>query len=665
MRMFCLCIVMTITSLMAFQFARADETESAASSPLGQTVGNFTLEDFRGKEVSLNDFADRDVIVIAFIGTECPLAKLYTTRLVQLHAEYNSQSIAFLAIDSNRQDSLAELAAHARNFAVEFPLLKDAGNNVADQIGATRTPEVFVLDKSRAVRYWGRIDDQYAVGEGKPAPTSHDLKRAVDELLADKDVSQPHIPVEGCLIGRSRTPKSDSPVTYSSHIALLFRDRCVECHRPGEIAPFSLTDYEEVAGWAETIAEVVEQGRMPPWHADPAVGQFANERRLSDEDKELILMWVKHGAPAGDLTNLPPPREFTPGWQLPREPDLVLAMSETPHDVPAEGTVEYQHFIVDTNFAEDRYMTAAEVIPGNRAVVHHVVVFVRPPENADRKFPGDTGFLIAYVPGLRMEPLPAGMAKRIPAGSQLVFQMHYTPIGTPQQDLSKIGLMFIEKSEVQELVVTMTASERNFKIPPHEANYRLEDTTGTLPVDVRLLSVAPHMHLRGKSFSYEAIFPDNRRQMLLNVPHYDFNWQTSYRLAEPLEFPAGTKMFCIATFDNSEENLSNPDPTQTVTYGDQTWEEMMFGYFDIAIPLAKAEEIIANAPLRNVNRDPKSIAAMIVKRLDKNSDGQVSLDEAPADGKARFKLADANGDDIVTEQELITAIEAVTKRLKP
>ncbi|MEX0727019.1 MAG: redoxin domain-containing protein, partial [Planctomycetaceae bacterium] len=659
MRTFLLCAVIVFTGFLTIPHVQADETATDQKNVSGRTVANFTLEDFRGKEVSLGDFADRDVIVITFLGTECPLARLYTARLVQLHQEFSSQSVAFLAIDSNRQDSLTELAAHARDFGVEFPLLKDAGNKVADAIGATRTPEVFVLDKSRAIRYWGRIDDQYAVGEGKPAPTSHDLKRAVEELLAGQEISQPHIPVEGCLIGRVRTPKEESAVTYSSHIAKIFQDRCVECHRAGEIAPFTLTDYDEVAGWAETIAEVVEKGRMPPWHADPEFGHFSNDRSMPAEEKELILAWVKNGAPAGDLSNLPAPREFTPGWQLRREPDVVLTMREVPYDVPAEGTVEYQYFTVDTKFTEDRYITAAEVVPGNRAVVHHVVVFVRPPENADRKFPGDTGFLVAYVPGLRMQPLPDGMAKRIPAGSQLLFQMHYTPIGTPQQDMSKLGLIFAEKEDVKELVVTMTASQRNFRIPPHDANYKLEDTTGTLPIDVKLLSVAPHMHLRGKSFSYEAIFSDQRRLKLLNVPNYDFNWQTSYRLAEPLDFPAGTRMFCVATYDNSEDNLSNPDPSQTVTYGEQTWEEMMFGYFDIAIPIQKAEEIIASAPLRNqLARNPKALTKVIIERLDKNADGKIGLDEIPDDaGKARFKLADANADGEVTEEELLAAIK--------
>ena len=341
-------------------------------------------------------------------------------------------------------------------------------------------------------------------------------------------------------------------------------------------------------------------------------------------------------------------------------------MRETAYDVPAEGTVEYQYFSVDTNFTEDRYITAAEVIPGNRAVVHHVVVFVRPPENADRKFPGDTGFLIAYVPGLRVQPLPDGMAKRIPAGSQLTFQMHYTPIGTPQQDMSKLGLIFAEKEDVNELVVTMTASQRNIRIPPHDANYRLEDTTGTLPIDVKLLSVSPHMHLRGKSFSFEAVFPGDRRQKLLNVPNYDFNWQTTYFLDEPIDFPTGTRMFCVATYDNSEENLSNPDPSQTVTFGEQTWEEMMFGYFDIAVPFKTAEEIIANAPLRNqFPREPKALTKVIMERLDKNGDGKISLDEIPDDaGKARFKLADANGDDEVTEAELLEAIVRLQKQLK-
>ena len=326
--------------LRAFRFAAAlaacslagmGSTAAAADAPLGRTIETLTGRDFQGQEHKLADYAGHPVIIVAFLGTECPLARLYGPRLQEIAADYAEQGVAVIGVNSNLQDSLSEIGAYARRGGISFPIIKDSGNAIADQFGAERTPEVFVLDADRKIRYRGRIDDQYVVGVVRNAATRHDLREAVDELLAGRTVSEPETTALGCIIGRTREVNEDSPVTSSNQIARLFNDRCVECHRAGEIGPFPMTSYDDVAGWGEMIAEVVSERRMPPWHAHPDHGTFLNDRRLTDAERELISVWVENGCPEGDPSELPQPRQFTEGWALPRAPDAVYAMRHTGH----------------------------------------------------------------------------------------------------------------------------------------------------------------------------------------------------------------------------------------------------------------------------------------------------------------------------------------------
>ena len=637
----CCAILMFENSLRA-----AEERQPA----LGKKVPDFKLQDFRGKEHALADYAQSKLVVLAFLGTECPLARLYGTRLAKLADEYQDRGVTFLGINANVQDSLTEIAAYARAHDIKFPLLKDVGNKLADALASERTPEIFMLDEDRVVRYRGRVDDQYGVGFIREAPQRHDLKAALDDLLAGKPVTTPATEPVGCHIGRIQTPKPGATVTYSNQIARIFQRRCVECHRSGDIAPFELTDYDEVVGWAEMIDEVVREGRMPPWHADPNHGRFVNDRSLSKAERALIHQWVADGAPQGDPQELPPPRAFVSGWQLPREPDLVLHVTEEPFKVQAEGEVKYQWFTVDPGFKEDKWLQAAEIQPGNRAVVHHVLAFTRK-AGERRQFNVRDGFLAGYVPGLRPRPFPQGMAKLIPAGSQLVFQVHYTPIGSEQLDRSKIGLLFADPKEVTHQVQTTQAINLAFEIPPQADNHEVAGTSPAAPRDVLLLSLMPHMHLRGKSFTYEAIYPDGKREMLLDVPAYDFNWQTGYLLKDPKPLPAGTRIHCVAHFNNSAQNLANPDPTKTVKWGDQTWNEMMIGYLDVALPV----EAVRTDP----DEAARNRAAEILKRYDKNQNKQIERDEPPKQLQGVFDRLDQNKDHVLTEPELIQSLKTL------
>jgi peroxiredoxin len=579
-----------------------DETAAKpAADPLGRRIDAFTLQDFRGNSHALSDLADQQAVVVYFLGTECPLAKLYSPRVQKLSEQFAPRGVAFLGVSSNAQDSITELAAHARIHGIAFPIVKDLGNKVADMFGATRTPQVFVLDRQGTIRYAGRVDAQFTFGTGvglaQPQQQRADLAIALEELLSGKEIAVPITEAKGCLIGRARAAQADGPVTYSNQIARLIQNRCLECHRQGQIAPFALSEYEEVAGWGEMIAEVVREQRMPPWHANPQFGRFANENRLSMEEKELVRTWVNSGCPQGDPRDLPAPRKFHEGWFLPREPDRVFFMTEQPVDVKAEGVEPYRVYTVDPGFQEDKWVKLAECMPGNRAVVHHIIVYIKPlgqegrrPTTDDRDVRG-FGFLAGFAPGTRPLVSPAGWAKKIPAGSQLVFEIHYTPIGTPQQDRSSIGLIFVDEKDVTHQMSTANAINPRFEIPPQDPSYKVE-ARRKFDRDVTLLSLFPHMHMRGKSFRYELVSPDgDQREILLDVPHYDFNWQNSFILSEPRRIPAGSVLHCTAHFDNSTANLSNPDPSQPVRWGPQTWEEMMIGWFDIGIPVQDAETL--------------------------------------------------------------------------
>ncbi|MEZ6087518.1 MAG: redoxin domain-containing protein [Pirellulaceae bacterium] len=534
-----------------------------------------------GKSVPLFDPSNAKLHVVCFLGTECPLARLYGPRLAALDAELRDAGVRVLGVNSNRQDSMADVQEFIKQYEISFPFAKDYDGVAARGLGATRTPEVFVIDDQGSVRYQGRIDDQYRPGLSRPFPTKNDLRDAVDALLAGKTVAQPRTTAVGCIIGQSGELASDGSVTFCDQVSRLLNQHCVECHREGEIGPFSLTDYDEVVGWGDMMLEVIDQGRMPPWHANPDHGSFVGSRHMSDRDKQLLRQWVDEGMPFGDTEKLPEPLPPRGDWGL-GKPDAVFEMNHTPYLVPAEGTVEYQYFVVDSGFTEDQWIQAAEVIPGDRSVVHHAIVFVRPPDGESVR---GVSWLTAYVPGQRVAKYPDGMARRVPAGSKFVFQMHYTPNGRQTPDLTKVGIKLADPESITHEVFTLAAIDQDFEIPPHEGHFPVEISPGTLPESGQLLAVAPHMHLRGKAFRLTGKWNDARQTILVDVPAYDFNWQHSYVFAQPIDLAELASLDGTVWFDNSEGNLVNPDPSEYVSWGDQTWEEMALGVFEVAQPL--------------------------------------------------------------------------------
>ena len=442
-------------SSLVLVFASSLFAEEKPSS-LKTELLTFRLPTSDDGVVELSEKSDHKATVVCFLGAECPLARLYGPKLNKMMTAYQSQGVQFIGVNSNQQDSLEDVKKYVKRYAIQFPLAKDYGNAVADLFQAKRTPEVFLLDQNLKIRYRGRIDNQYLPGISRAETTSHDLKSALDQLLSGEPVKVANTKPNGCFIGRVKKTDVKTDLTFCKEVVAVLNRHCVECHRKGEIAPFGLTDYDEVRGWADTMLETIDDGRMPPWHASPLYGKYANSRFMSEKEKKILRDWVDGGMPFGDVKDMPKLPSFRDGWHLPQIPETVIQMRNRPFVVPKEGVVEYQYFVVDPGFKEDKWITGAQVLPGNRSVVHHAIVFIRPPDGS--KFNG-IGWLTAYVPGQRINMLPPGRGRRVPAGSKLVFQMHYTPTGSVEEDVSKLGILFGKDEEITHEVYTLVGIE--------------------------------------------------------------------------------------------------------------------------------------------------------------------------------------------------------------
>jgi hypothetical protein len=392
--------------------------------------------------------------------------------------------------------------------------------------------------------------------------------------------------------------------TFYRDVLPILQERCQACHRTGEIGPMPLVTYRDVRPWSREIQRRTGAKEMPPWFADPRYGRFSNDPSLTPRQIAMLAAWANAGAPAGNPRDAPPPRQWAEGWMIP-SPDAVVKMPK-PVTIPARGVIDYTYEIVPTGFTEDKWVRMSEVRPERRRNVHHAVVYVRPPgskwlqhapvgqpftaetlaDEQDRRDAMSTksDMLLVYAPGSSPDRWPEGMAKLVPRGSDLVFQMHYTANGQAATDQTSIGMVFAGQPPTQR-VLTLQLTNDRFVIPPGVPDYYVE-AHGTLPNDALLLSFFPHLHLRGKEFTYNIVHPEKsgveKFETLLRV-NYNFYWQLSYRLAEPLRLKAGTELQAAAVYDNSHQNPHNPDPDAAVTWGDQTYDEMMVGFFDIAV----------------------------------------------------------------------------------
>lgn len=595
----------------------AGEEEKAAA--LGAKVPRGSvLRDVRGNRRILHDFKGHRALVLAFVGCECPLSNLYLPDLLAWEKEQRANKVQVLAVYPGGREDLDQIAAHASDRDLPFPVLKDVGGKLASQLGVTRVPTVVVLDAEHQVRYRGRINDRYGVASKRAKATREDLAAAVEEVLADKKVRVPETEVDGCLIGGERKGEPRKDLTFSKDVAPVLQKACQACHRPEQAAPFSLLTYDDAVKHARMIKEVTAQRRMPPWHADPRFGKFSNDRRLSTKEIEILSDWVEAGMPRGEDKDLPKPVEWPKGWAL-GKPDLVLEMPEE-FEVPASGTLPYKNFILEPNFKEDRWVRMAECRPGAPGVVHHVVIYIqaggsRSPLSAD----GGLSVLVGWAPGDLGLVCPPDTALKLPKGCKLRMEMHYTPNGTKTKDRSSLGITFADKPPKFEMFMNEFAN-MGLVVPPHEPHHKAEATI-RFRADARLLSVVPHMHWRGKDYRYEVVYPDGKRQTVVSVPRWDFNWQNVYRFEEPVRLPKGSKLYSVAHWDNSRNNPLNPAPEKKVSFGLQTWDEMMVGWVCYVWERPETAAELAKTPL--------SAADQMFDRFDSNGDDVITANEIP------------------------------------
>ncbi|HEX8911555.1 MAG TPA: redoxin family protein [Humisphaera sp.] len=556
---------------------------SARAARVGVMLPDLAFSDLAGKPHKLSDFRDRKAVVLCMTGTGCPLARKYLPTLGELEKAYAGRGVQFVLVNPQATESPESMRQAAADGGYAGLYAHDKDGSLAAAIGAASTTEAVVIDPARTVVYRGAVDDQYGLGFALPEPRRKLLVDALDAVLAGRSPDVAATTAPGCALDAK--PAAAAParaeVTYHNRISRIVQRSCLECHRAGENGPFELATYADVKDHLPMIRKVVQKGTMPPWHAAAATSApFANDWSLPEQDKADLLAWAAAGAPEGDPKDAPLPRQFVQGWRI-GKPDAVFAANRE-QEIPAKGPIRYRYAIADTKLTEDKWVSAVEIRCDQPQVVHHLLAFVIfPPGDARVKnypdFKGGTGgYFAGLVPGQAASFFPEGTAKLLPKGAQILLQIHYTPNGKAVTDRPRIGFRFAAGPPKHEML-TVSAHTERFKIAPGDPN---AEVTADYPfrAPARIYSFNPHSHVRGKAWRYELLFPDGRKQTVLDVPRYDFNWQLEYRLAEPIDVPAGAVLRATAWYDNSKDNPGNPDPTATVRFGEQTDQEMMIGY---------------------------------------------------------------------------------------
>ncbi|HTI51249.1 MAG TPA: redoxin family protein [Planctomycetaceae bacterium] len=625
--------------------ARADVPEGDAGAAVRQAprvlnpkdrnisrlVPNVEFQDVAGKRHQLGELAKSKGLLVAVTSTSCPLSRKYFPTLVQLAKQYSADGFAVVLVNPIATDKPEAIREAASELGAQGIYVHDAKGELCRALQLTSTTDAVLVDPARTVRYHGAVDDQYGFGYSMAAPRKTYLATALAEYRKGLPIAIAATEAPGCVLDEHKAPaRPAAAVTYHNRISRIVQAHCGECHRDGGVGPFSLETREDLASHAAMIATVVKRGTMPPWFASAgpqgAPSPWVDDCSLNAADKDDLLAWLDGDRAEGDPRDAPLPVQYASGWTI-GKPDLV-ARFPAPIPIQATGVMRYQDVAVDLDLNEDKWVERIEIRPGAPQVVHHILVFVRPPRGGAPAGRGANEDGISYwgiyVPGNSKQVYPKGFARKLPKGSRLHFQIHYTPNGTATEDLTQIGFVFAEREPENE-VKTASLVNTWFEIPPGADNYT-DSAKVKLPADVTVLGFLPHMHLRGKSCSYEALTADGKRETVLDIPRYDFNWQLLYRYAEPRTFKKGTVLKFNATFDNSAANPANPDPKLTVRWGEQTYDEMIVGYVEYFVPVGATGEQLADAAIGQSglagDRDQ-----MLFASLDANDDDRLSLDE--------------------------------------
>ena len=588
---------------------------------VGRLVPDFKLKGLDGKEARLAELAGKNGLVLAFTNTTCPIAKKYGPSLAKLEESLASQGVSIVFVNPTPKAKAEEMLVFTRTHKLKGLYFHDADGSLAKSVNATTTTEVFLLDTKRTIHYRGAIDDQYGLGYSLDQPRQTFLINAVEARLAGRVPNPAATTAPGCDLDLAAAKSIVSSVTYHNRISRIMQTHCVECHHAGGVGPFNLDTADDVIAHAGIIRRVLEKGTMPPWFAKPGAGEktgvWANDRTVPEADKTDLMAWLKGDKAMGDTADAPLPRSFADGWLI-GKPDMVLKF-EKPVPVKADGIMPYQKVVIETKLTEDKWVRALEVRPSARQVVHHALIFILPPKKENFPDPDSdesSGYFAEYAPGQSVLNYPDGYAKKLPKGSRLYFQMHYTPNGTATADETSLGLVFAKETPKHEVRVIGIANP-NILIKAGAAHHP-EKAKLTVPGDVTILGFLPHMHVRGSAFRYEITKPGEAKATVLDIPRYDFNWQLYYRLAEPMAVKKGTVIDATGWFDNSKNNPANPDPSIDVVWGPQTFDEMMLGYVEYIVTPEEPQTI---GGLKQF--DPVAL----FKRIDLNGDGKIDEKE--------------------------------------
>ena len=544
-------------------------------------VDNFVLLDQTGKAHELYYNSDASAIVIMIQGNGCPIVRNAWSDFKTVRDEYQTKGVDFYMLNANPQDDRSDLAIEATEFGYDVPILKDETQLIAASLGVTRTAEVLVIDPSTwEIAYRGPLNDRLGYGGQRAEASEHYLKDALDAVKSGAAISKPTRAAKGCVVNlKGAGNKADhAKISYSETIAPILMENCVACHQPGGIGPWAMTDFDMIEGFGPMIREVVRTRRMPPWSADPEIGEFHGARRLTLDEEQTLIRWIEAGTPRGGGPDPLAERESDATVWVLGKPDLIVEASS--FDVPASGVIDYQFPTVANPLDRDVWIKAITVVPGDKTVVHHALIGssenVTPPGHGDDNDVFEN-YLFGFVPGSDTYEYPDDTGILVKAGGEYRFQMHYTTSGKATTDATKIGLYFHDEPPAH-VLRQQVAINPDIQIPAHNGAHP-EHAYFEFDHPAEIYMLFPHSHFRGKSSKFDLRYPDGKVETILSVPSYDFNWQHNYALKAPITVPAGTRLIHETVYDNSDKNLENPDPDRVVPFGLQSADEMLYGSF--------------------------------------------------------------------------------------
>jgi hypothetical protein len=598
-------------------------------------VDNFVLLDHRGEAQELYYDKDARAIVLIVQGNGCQIIRSLTPDFKSLQEDYARKGVRMMMINANLQDDRASIAKEAQEWDLDMPILQDTAQIIGRSLELTRTGEVLIIDpRSRELVYRGALNDRVDYERQKKNASATYVRDVLDNIIKGRPVAYSEVNGPGCLIN---FPESDgSQISYADEIVPILQENCTGCHSEGGIAPWAMTDYRMVQGFAPMIREVLRTKRMPPWHADPEIGKFTGNHGLPDEQLATLVSWLEAGAPRGegeDPLQIPqPPREM---WAQ-GEPDLIMQLPA--FDVPASGEVDYQYPIVQNPLDRGVWVRAGTIVPGEPKAVHHVLV-----GSLDEKPEGDDegevfdNYIMGYAPGNESGLMPEGTGVYVPAGGYFAFQVHYTPYGRASVDQTQIGL-YLADQPPRNFLRQHVVVNPDIAITPRDGAHE-ERAYFEFWDDATIHWLVPHAHYRGKAATFELVYPDGSREVILSVPNYDFNWQRTYEFEQPVKVPAGTRIVHRMIYDNSSNNPGNPDPNRKVPWGLQSWDEMLYGSVSYTWDHERSD-----APLHD---ERTADIAQWIGFMDEDMDGLVQPGELPL--KIRlgllFSFDDLDADD--------------------